>query len=144
MPRRSVFYAALATLVMGTIGLLPLAAAGASGSSPHIVAKPDNVMVNTTTLLYGRNFAPSTSLTVKECGAKNWIVPQNPCDSTNSVTVTTDKQGRFKSSFKVQTCPSGASTPPGFSEKCYIGVPKPNGVDTIALVGATGITVTGP
>jgi hypothetical protein len=101
-------------------------------------------MVNTATKLYGKNFAPSTTLTVKECAEKNWIVPQDPCDSTNSVTVTTNAEGQFRTKFTVQTCSSGSDVSPGFSEKCFIGVPTPSGVDTISLVGAARITVTGP
>jgi hypothetical protein len=101
-------------------------------------------MVNTATKLIGRNFKPSTTYTVKECGMTSWSVPQNPCDSTNSIVVTTNAHGGFKSAFIVQTCPSGANSSPGFSQTCYIGVPTPSGIDTIALVGAARITVTGP
>jgi len=132
------FGAATLGAVIGLAGAGPAMAAG-----PHITAHPDNLMVNTTTKLVGTGFAPSTSLTVKECANKDWIVPQNPCDSTNAVVVTTNKHGSFKTTFTAQTCP-GTSTGPGFSELCYIGVPTPSGIDTIDLVGAVRITVTGP
>jgi len=124
------------------MGVFSAGSAGASGA-PHISAHPNSVMVNGTTELVGKNFQPSTSLTVKECGLKNWVVPQNPCDSTNSIVVTTNSHGGFKSAFTVQTCTTGTENP-GFSEKCFIGVPTPTGVDTITLVGAVRITVTGP
>jgi len=135
---------AAATVMGGALGAFGIGSAGASSGSPHITAHPNNVMVNTATKLIGRNFTPSTTYTVKECGKTFWIVPQNPCDSTNSIVVTTNAHGQFKSSFTVQTCPSGTNSPPGFSQTCYIGVPTPNGIDTISLVGAARITVTGP
>ena len=133
-----------AVLIGGVIGGAWISSAGASTSSPHISAHPNNLMVNTATNLVGKNFAPSTTYTVKECGSKNWIVPQNPCDSTNSIVVTTNRHGQFKSSFTAQTCPSGGDSSPGFAQKCFIGIPTPSGVDTMNLVGAVRITVTGP
>jgi len=98
-------------------------------------------MVNTKTKLVGTNFKPSTSLTIEECGQKNWIAPQDPCDSTNSIVVVTNSRGQFKSPFTVQTCPGGT---PGFAERCCIGVPTPTGVDTVTLLGAATVVVTGP
>jgi hypothetical protein len=135
---------AIATLIGGALGGFWIASAGASTGSPHITAHPNNLMVNTSTHLIGKNFDPSTTLTVEECAEKHWIAPQNPCDSTNSVVVTTNSHGQFKSPFTVQTCSSGTGSAPGFAEKCYIGVPTPNGVDTITLLGAARIVVTGP
>jgi hypothetical protein len=134
---------AAATVIGGAMGIFGIGFAGAS-TGPHIVAHPNNVMVNTATKLIGRNFTPSTTYNVKECGKTNWIAPQNPCDITNSIVVTTTGRGQFKSSFTVQTCPSGTNSQPGFSQTCYIGVPTPNGIDTITLLGAARITVTGP
>jgi hypothetical protein len=142
MSRFSTLSLAGATVLGGLIGLVWAGPAMAAG--PHISAHPHNLMVNTTTNLAGTGFAPSTSLTVEECGHKNWIAGQSPCDTTNSVMVTTNKHGAFKTPFTVQTCPGGKNTGPGFSERCYIGVPQPSGVDTIVLVGAVRITVTGP
>ena len=143
MPHRPILCLAAATLIGGAMVVFGIGSAGASTVSPHIVAHPNNVMVNTATKLIGKNFKPSTAYTVKECGKTFWIVPQDPCDSTNSIVVTTNAHGQFKSSFTVQTCPSGNSQP-GFSQICYIGVPTPNGIDTITLLGAARITVTGP
>jgi hypothetical protein len=142
MSRLSTLRLAGATILGGVIGLAWCGPAMAAG--PHITAHPDNLMVNTATNLVGTGFAPTTSLTVEECGHKNWIAPQNPCDSSNSVVVTTSEHGTFKTAFTVQTCPGGTNKGPGFSERCYIGVPHPSGVDTIDLLGAVRITVTGP
>lgn len=142
MSRLSTLRLVGATVLGGVIGLV--GAGPVMAAAPHITAHPNNLMVNTTTNLVGRGFAPSTSLTVEECGHRNWIAPQNPCDSTNSVTVTTSKHGTFTTTFTAQTCPGGKNKGPGFSERCYIGVPHPSGVDTIVLVGAVRITVTGP
>jgi hypothetical protein len=143
MSRRPFLCLAVVTLFVGVLSVFSATSASAGTGKPHITAHPNNLMVNTATELIGKNFQPSTTLTVKECGLKNWIVPQNPCDSTNSIVVTTNAQGGFKSSFTAQTCTTGSGQP-GFSEKCYIGVPTPSGVDTITLVGAVRITVTGP
>jgi hypothetical protein len=101
-------------------------------------------MVNRSTSLVGTNFKPRKSVTIKECSETNWIVPQDPCQSSNSIVVKTNGRGAFTSSFTVQTCPGGMTTSPGFSEKCYIGDPTPSGIDVITLVGAVRVTVTGP
>jgi hypothetical protein len=134
----------VATGVAGglALALLPVTMAGAT-PRPHITAHPNSVMVNTDTALAGTHFQPHTTLTLSECSEKNWIVPQNPCNTTNTVTVTTDAKGRFLTPFKVETCPA-PTVPPGFAERCYIGVATPSGIDTVELVGAVRITVTGP
>jgi hypothetical protein len=138
----------LAVLILisgGVIGVFSISAGAASTTpAPHITAHPHSVMVNSSTTLTGTNFKPRKSITLKECPETTWIVPQNPCDSTNSVVVKVNSQGTFKTSFTVQTCPGGTTTEPGFSETCYIGDPSPSGIDTINLVGAVKITVTGP
>jgi hypothetical protein len=144
MSRLPGFCLGAATVVLGVVGGVCLTTAGAVTSSPHITAHPDEVMVNTATHLIGKNFAPSTSYTVKECGSRNWIAPRDPCDSTNSIVVSTNAHGQFESSFTVLTCSSGSDSSPGFAERCYIGVPAPSGIDTVTLLGAARITVTGP
>ena len=115
-------------------------------ATPVIVAHPRSVMVNSSTRLTGTGFPRSTTLVLQECSSTSWIVPQSPCDTANNVSVTTDSAGGFKTSFKVTLCPRGPQpgTPPPTSEKCYIGEPKPSGIDTIELVGAAKITVTYP
>jgi hypothetical protein len=134
----------VATLAGGlTLAMVPVTLAGAT-PTPHISAHPNSVMVNTDTTLVGKHFQPDTSLTLAECSQKNWVAPRNPCNTTNTVTVTTDTKGGFDTGFKVETCPGGVNKGPGFSERCFIGVPTPSGVDTVDLVGAVRITVTGP
>jgi hypothetical protein len=130
-------------------GGLPLLAAPASSAppagAPHIVARPDSVMVNTSTTLIGRNFRPHTTIRLRECSVRTWVVTANPCASGNGVTVATNAKGAFKTSMVAEVCPGvGSTPPPGFAEICYIGEPVPQGVDTITLVGAVRITVTGP
>jgi hypothetical protein len=145
MARLSAVFVAALTLTGGAVvGLSSLSAASTPAASPRIVAHPHSVMVNGSTTLTGTNFKPRKSVTIKECSEKTWIVPQDPCDSTNSIVVKANGQGGFTSSFTVQTCPDGTTTPPGFSERCYIGDPTPSGIDVITLVGAARITVTGP
>ena len=119
-------------------------AAGVSARPPVITAKPDNVMVNTDTTLVGRNFKPATKLRLAECSKKNWVVPSRPCDSANTVTVRTNAKGQFKTKFKVEACPSSAAVSGDLAERCYIGVPKPSGVDTVRLEAAAPIVVTFP
>jgi len=130
-------------VLAGVLVLAP-AVANARTAAPHIVAHPRSVMVNTATMLKGMHFPVNTSITLEECSQKNWIAPQSPCDTTNAVTLTTHGNGQFKTSFTVDTCPAGGSSSPGFSQKCYIGEPKGTGVDTLTLVGAVAIKVTGP
>jgi hypothetical protein len=110
---------------------------------PSITANPNNLMVNTNTMLTGRHFAPRVTLKLAECGRTSWIVPQHPCDTNNTVTVTTNATGGFMTPFKAELCPGGKRVGPT-AERCYIGVPKPSGVDTEALLAAVPITVTYP
>ena len=129
------------------IAPVSIAAAGTPVSStPHIVARPDNVMVNSSIRLIGTGFPADTTIALRECASKGWIVPQNPCDTNNGVSVTTDALGGFKTSFKAELCPRGVQpgSRPVTSDTCYIGEPKPAGIDTIELVGAAKITVTYP
>ena len=129
-----------------TVLLTPVAIAGASAAAvpARIVARPRSVMVNSATRLSGTGFAPHATLALRECSSTNWIVPQSPC-ATGSETVTTDAAGSFKTTFKVSLCPRRTPPPgPVTSETCYIGAPKPAGIDTIELVGAARITVTYP
>ena len=146
MARLSALSVAALTLISGAVvGVFSISAGATSAAaSPHIATHPHSVMVNGSTTLIGTNFKPRKSITIKECSETTWIVPQSPCDSTNSIVVKTNSHGEFTSSFTVQTCPGGTSTAPGFSETCYIGEPTPSGVDVINLVGAAKITVTGP
>ena len=134
--------AALAGAMASDALLVSPAAATSDAASPHIVARPSSVMVNTTTKLTGKHFVASKRITIEECAQSTWVVMANPCDSTNTIHVKTDSQGRFHAVFNVQTCFANPS--PGFSQTCYIGEPLPSGVDTITLAGAVAITVTGP
>jgi hypothetical protein len=134
--------AALAGGLLASVVTVAPAVAGTSNAAPQIVAHPDSIMVNGQTRLIGSHFAPSTTITIKECSQQNWIAPRNPCDTTNSIKVTTNPKGHFKGVLTVHTCPGSAT--PGFSQTCYVGEPKGNGVDTVTLVGAVAITVTGP
>ncbi len=117
----------------------------ATPAAPHIVARPDSVMVNGTTTLTGTGFPAKSKVLLQECGEASWIAPKNPCISTNEVTVTTGAGGGFTTPFKVQLCPRTLPpTPPVTEETCYIGELRPTGIDTLALLGAAKITVTYP
>jgi hypothetical protein len=121
------------------------AAAPAALGHPHIVANPNNLMVNTTTNLTGTGFLPNKTLKIRECSRTNWIVPQQPCATSNVVTVTTNSSGGFKTKMTAEVCPKVTNVAVrGFSETCYVGVPHPVGVDRVVLAGAAKLTVTGP
>jgi len=136
---------------IGLAVTIAVLAAGVSGSQagaisatpPHIVAKPNNLMINTKTTLTGSGFPAKTKLTIAECPGTNWIVPQNPCVKNNTVSVVTDSHGRFTHQFRVELC-GGKRGPEPTSQICYIGDPHPEGIDTITLLGAAKVTVTYP
>ncbi len=109
---------------------------------PRITVHPNNVMVNTDTKVRGSHFTPGQTLQLVECAQIQWVAPQNPCDTNNTKTVTTNGHGAFKTKMKVEACPSGAQ-PPGLSETCYIGVEK-FGEDTVTLQPYAPIVVTFP
>ena len=132
----------LAIVTFAAVG--PNSAAGASSpTAPQIVVKPNNAMINTKVALTGTGFPAGTKLTIKECSAKSWIVPQKRCVANNSVSVRTDRRGRFTSRLEVELCGGKRGSEPT-SQICYIGEPQPRGVDTITLVGAARVVVTYP
>jgi len=129
-----------------TVPLMAMAtpASAVSPAPPRITAHPNNLMVNTFTTLTGTNFTPNTSIMVTECSATHWVVEvANPCDTTNTITLTTDAKGGFTTGFQAQLCPNGKRVVPN-GVRCYIGVPTPSGIDTVKLVGAAKIIVTYP
>jgi hypothetical protein len=123
-------------------GILTGQAGAVPATPPHIVAKPNNLMVNTKTTLTGTGFPARTRLTIKECPNTGWIVPQNPCVKNNSISVLTDAHGHFVHQFQVELC--GGKRGQFTSQICYIGDPHPEGVDTITLLGAARVIVTYP
>src|ERR1700761_7932020 len=73
--------------------------------SPQITTLPTPVATPAPLIdLKGRGFVPSTTYTIAECSATNWIVPQNPCVGTNDVTVSTDTTGSFTHLFDPVPC----------------------------------------
>jgi hypothetical protein len=130
-------------LGLSGLGLAGAAVAGAvSPVPPTIKVNPNNVMVNTDTHVVGRHFSAGQTLTLVECGKTNWVVPKNPCDTDNTVTVTTNGTGTFKTAMKVEACP-GKAHQPGLEQTCYIGVEK-FGIDTGSLQPFASIVVTFP
>ena len=119
------------------------AVAAVSPVPPTIKVNPNNVMVNTDTKVTGHHFTPGSTVSLSECSETSWIAPQDPCNTNNTKTVTVDAKGRFHTKMKVEECPA-VSGPVGVSERCYIGVTKPTGVDTVELQPYAGIVVTGP
>jgi hypothetical protein len=132
--------------VMGlaALGAFAASAIAQSSAAPHIVARPHIVMVNGTTTLIGAGFPPDKSILLRECSTKLWIVPQEPCDTTNEQTITTSSAGTFTTLFTVQPCPGILPVGPVPEEICFIGEPNPTGIDEVRLVGAAKIIVTFP
>jgi hypothetical protein len=115
----------------------------ATAATHRIIAKPNNVMVNTKTTLTGLGFAPRTRRSIVECSKTNWVVPANPCVNRNKIWIMTDGRGRFTHAFEVVLCGGKRGAEPT-SQICYIGNPHPQGVDTEHLDGAVKLTVTYP
>lgn len=137
----------------GVAGLVAVAALAATAqgartritSAPHIRARPRSIMVNGTATLTGTGFPANSLVHLQECGSPAWIVPEEPCDATNAVTVMSDASGRFATPFEVKLCPRKLPPkPPVTRERCYIGEPRLTGEDTIGLAAAAKITVTYP
>jgi len=144
MKRRTAFTALVGSLVgMAAMGSLVVVAGSAEAVSPvppTVTAKPNNVMVDTDTTVFGKNFNPGQTVHLIECSATSWVDPNVPCTTDNGVTVTANKHGSFKVPFKAEACPAPT---PGISERCYIGVPV-IGLDNGHLQPYTRIIVTFP
>jgi hypothetical protein len=138
--RRIVWFLA----VVGLAGAMATSqAAAVAPTPPHIVAKPNNLMINTKTTLTGSGFPAKARLMIEECSSTGWVVVANPCVKTNKISVVTDRQGRFKAQFLIVLC-GGKRGPEPTSQICYLGNPQPEGIDTITLLGAAKVTVTYP
>lgn len=117
--------------------------------TPTIVANPDSVSQNSDTTLTGTNFPPDSTLDIDECSSTTWVVvAQNPCLTSNTIVVATNGTGGFFATLEAELCPGTSPTPvsataANFAQLCYVGEPEPNGVDTVGLVGAEAIVVTG-
>jgi hypothetical protein len=133
----------LVTIGLCAAGIVSGQAGAVTATPPRIVAKPNNLMINTKTLLTGSGFPARTRLTIEECSMTNWVVTANPCDTTNKISVLTDAHGRFTRQFKVELC-GGKRGPEPTSQICYVGDPHPEGIDTIALLGAARVIVSYP
>jgi len=133
------------------VACLVCAAALAAGTQPSqakgrhakLKLKPDNAMVNTQVKVKGSGFARRASVTLRECSATFWIVPQDPCDTGNEVTVRTNAHGSFVTSMKAEVCPEGEPGEQITERRCYIGVPS-FGEDTVELSPSAKLTVTYP
>jgi hypothetical protein len=135
-----------AVALLGGLGFTALMtgpdAAAVSPFPPVLTVHPNNVMVNTDTTVRGTHFQPGQTVSLFECSQIMWVVPQNPCDTDNTKTVTANGMGKFKTKMKVEACPE-ATQSPGLSQTCYIGVEK-FGVDTVKLQPHAAIVVTFP
>jgi hypothetical protein len=136
----------VAVPLLGGLGLASLVTApdvaAVSPTPPVITVHPNNVMVNTDTVVKGAHFAPGRTLHLAECSQTMWVVPQNPCNTDNTKTVTTNSLGAFRTKMKVEACPASSQSA-GVSETCYIGA-ETFSVDTGKLQPFASIIVTFP
>jgi len=133
------------------VACLASAAAVAAGPQPaqakrhagRLKLKPGDVMVNTPVRVKGTGFARRAPITLLECSRTFWIVPEEPCNTGNEVTVQTNAHGGFVTSIKAEVCPEGEAGKEITERKCYIGVPK-FGEDTVELLPSAKPIVTYP
>jgi hypothetical protein len=131
-----------------TFGIAALAASLVAAPSlahaaPTITAKPSHVMVSSATALTGAGFVANSRLHLRECGRRFWLVPEEPCNTSNAITVETNRYGRFKATFHVELCPEGRVGKVPTERICYIGRVQ-FGEDTGELQPAARIIVTYP
>jgi hypothetical protein len=136
------------TIVAVVLFLCAALAAGsqsalAKGSHGMLKLKPNDVMVNTSVEVKGAGFARKASITLRECSRTFWIVPEQPCNTGNEVTVQTNAHGGFTTSIKAEVCPEGEAGKAITERKCYIGVAK-FGEDTVELSPSAKLIVTYP
>ncbi len=133
-----------ATLAVLAIVLAPAALAhGGPARPPQIKARPTNLMIDTETTLRGKGFPANSTIQIRECGRTSWLVPEDPCNTANTIAVHTDGKGRFAASFKAELCPEGMPGKNITERTCYVGEPLA-AEDTERLVGAAKLTVTYP
>jgi hypothetical protein len=144
MARKWLFGMAASLGAISAVGIQAAPALAISPVPPTLRATPHSVMVNTNTTITGKNFTPGSSVQLTECSATTWVVPHAPCNTDNGVTVTANKKGTFKTSFKVELCPGGKHGNEPTSEICYVGVLKPSGIDTAGLSPYAKVIVTYP
>jgi hypothetical protein len=140
---RVVTAALVAAAMLALAAGFALAAQAPAARKAKITARPDNVMVNGHSTLTGRGFPAHAVLALRECGRTFWLVPNEPCNTRNAVSVKTDARGRFTTTFSAEVCPEGQPGKVITERTCYIGVPRVS-EDTVALEGAAKIIVTYP
>lgn len=138
--RKAIGCAALAASALVTAAAA--ASVQAQTRQPKISARPSTLMVNATTTLKGSGFPANTVIQLRECGRTFWLAPAYPC-TANEASVTTDRSGRFRTTFEVGLCPEGEPGKMPNERICYVGQLL-TGEDTGSLVGAARITVTYP
>jgi hypothetical protein len=135
-------YLAVGTLT-AIIALVPVAVAQAAPGAEKLMAHPRSVMINTDTTILGRGFPANSTVTLTECGATFWIVPNEVCNTENVTTVETNKKGGFKTPFEMKLCPEGKHARQPTTVICYVGV-QSFVEDTGMLKPAVKVKVTYP
>ncbi|MGD1057099.1 MAG: hypothetical protein ABR992_06755 [Solirubrobacteraceae bacterium] len=129
-------------LAVAAVAVAIPAQSQALAKSPKSIARPRSVMVDATTTLRGSGFPAKTVIKLAECGRTFWLVPSFPCLEREQA-VTTNRHGRFRTTFTVGLCPEGEPGKMPTERTCYIGEPVA-AEDTESLVGAVKITVSYP
>jgi hypothetical protein len=133
----------IAALAIGVLAAPSLLAQATTTTGPTITAKPSHVMVSTATALAGTGFPADSRLQLRECGRRFWLAPKEPCNTSNAITVETNRNGRFRATFHVELCPEGSAGKMPTERICYIGRVQ-LGEDTGGLQPAARIIVTYP
>jgi hypothetical protein len=140
---RTRFAFGLAALTTSVVAAPSPIAQASTTTKPTITARPSHVMVSSATALTGTGFPSKSLLRLRECGRRFWLVPEEPCNTSNAITVETNRYGRFKATFHVELCPEGSVGKVPTERTCYIGRLQ-FGEDTGELQPAARIIVTYP
>jgi hypothetical protein len=133
----------IAAVAAGVLAAPSSLAQPATTTKPTITVRPSRVMVSSPTTVSGAGFPANSLLKLRECGRTFWLVPEEPCNTSNAITVKTDRYGHFKATFHVELCPEGKVGKGPTERTCYIGRVQ-FGEDTGELQPAARISVTYP
>ena len=120
-----------------------LLAAPAYAKKEMLHAKPHKAMVGTTIMLKGMGFPANQTITLAECGERQWLAPADPCLTENAIELMTNAKGRFETPFEVGLCPEGEQIGMRTERRCYVGE-LVTGEDTGELAGSAKLLVSYP
>ena len=109
--------------------------------APSVVVSPATQLApGRVVSVTGTHFASRRTFTLEECSQTSFVVMLHVCNNAQSIHVTTDRTGRFRSKLTVEVCPSLQRQTTAL-KVCYVGVVTLAGVDVDSLAGAAKITM---